>query len=725
MDRLRIRLTSSTIFRSFTSKDLFNLPLLDYHVVIDCRPLQSFEKNFITTSLHFHPSNHNDLDDEAIASLLLDVLKEQERTNPPDRVDSYVLYDEDGQSEFLERVIDIILNTSEFSLRYLYKLDKGFVDFQKKYPFLCGVPLNDLDFYPSEINDNLFLGSESNAGSESVLKDLKITHILNISIECRNKFENSENISVLYKKIEVVDDDRQSMDDCFHQAVEFIENAHKNNGIVLVHCYHGKSRSVAVTIAYLMKSEKRSFAQAFQKVVLCRSIASPNRGFVSQLQKLQNKEYESYTLPCEKPFYWKLIKEITINKINNFSDLEIILSYFHLTSKLERFRNRYKLKGLEISINWMTKNVLDFDFWNQILPSIIESALKLPDLFEKIDGKYCIPTLIQDKEKSVCLSYEQARCLLSNTFLCTLEPSLSSGDISFYKIFADTSKTGIERTKCLLSYFHSAYLYPSLFTSKTKDLKFERYVSTDYPDWLSFKEKKICNVTFSSTVAIEAVDSSNTFVDFANKYLHIHRVIPSATQEEVLFSIFPECFIGILISEVMNPNEAIYIRNVRRFCDYNGYGQTFTFNGSHKNLSENKTKDILAIDAIFNINGNEYSQDGLHRDLVKAYLGFNNSKNGINDQNNLISTGLWGCGVFGGDPVLKYCQQIIAASACNRTLHFSTFGQTAVEKSLKNIHNKIQEKNLSVSSLYKILDTYSQNPKKNFENYLVETLDRK
>mmetsp|Transcript_40271 Transcript_40271/g.64718 ORF Transcript_40271/g.64718 Transcript_40271/m.64718 type:complete len:81 (+) Transcript_40271:1650-1892(+) len=35
---------------------------------------------------------------------------------------------------------------------------------------------------------------------------------------------------------------------------------------------------------------------------------------------------------------------------------------------------------------------------------------------------------------------------------------------------------------------------------------------------------------------------------------------------------------------------------------------------------------------------------------------------------------MWGCGVFMGDPLLKYLQQAMAAAQVDRKLHFSTFG---------------------------------------------------
>jgi hypothetical protein len=39
-----------------------------------------------------------------------------------------------------------------------------------------------------------------------------------------------------------------------------------------------------------------------------------------------------------------------------------------------------------------------------------------------------------------------------------------------------------------------------------------------------------------------------------------------------------------------------------------------------------------------------------------------------------ISTGNWGCGAFGGDPMLKLLQQTLAAQLAGKVLRYSTFG---------------------------------------------------
>lgn len=47
----------------------------------------------------------------------------------------------------------------------------------------------------------------------------------------------------------------------------------------------GVSRSVTITVAYLMKRKHMTFRQAFAHVKKCRPIANPNIGFIRQLEQ--------------------------------------------------------------------------------------------------------------------------------------------------------------------------------------------------------------------------------------------------------------------------------------------------------------------------------------------------------------------------------------------------------------------------------------------------------
>lgn len=122
------------------------------------------------------------------------------------------------------------------------------------------------------------------------------------------------------------------------------------------------------------------------------------------------------------------------------------------------------------------------------------------------------------------------------------------------------------------------------------------------------------------------------FVDFANQDLHIGRyfiplwfwaikliitlfwcsIIPSCTQEEILFSCCPEAFPGILFCPRMKRDEIIVINNLRRFSDYSGYLHNFQFVGNYPTL---KLTHALALDACMS---SHFRESNVLRDLNKV-----------------------------------------------------------------------------------------------------------
>lgn len=55
------------------------------------------------------------------------------------------------------------------------------------------------------------------------------------------------------------------------------------DGVVLLHCNAGVSRSASIAIAYLMAKEKIPFEDAFNRVRSARPSIRPNAGFLVQL----------------------------------------------------------------------------------------------------------------------------------------------------------------------------------------------------------------------------------------------------------------------------------------------------------------------------------------------------------------------------------------------------------------------------------------------------------
>lgn len=63
----------------------------------------------------------------------------------------------------------------------------------------------------------------------------------------------------------------------------FVDEARENGCGVLVHCLAGISRSVTVTVAYLMQKEQMTLNQAYDHVKRCKPNISPNFNFMGQL----------------------------------------------------------------------------------------------------------------------------------------------------------------------------------------------------------------------------------------------------------------------------------------------------------------------------------------------------------------------------------------------------------------------------------------------------------
>ncbi len=131
----------------------------------------------------------------------------------------------------------------------------------------------------------LYLGNDVVAQNLSLLKEKKITHILNLTTNVPNKFEPD----IVYKKIIMFDTESQNIRQHFDESFQFIDESLRNkNNAVLVHCNAGISRSSSFVIAYLIQKKLfKSYKDALAHVRKCRPIVAPNKGFEKQLIKLE------------------------------------------------------------------------------------------------------------------------------------------------------------------------------------------------------------------------------------------------------------------------------------------------------------------------------------------------------------------------------------------------------------------------------------------------------
>ncbi|KAH8315686.1 hypothetical protein KR059_008297 [Drosophila kikkawai] len=133
----------------------------------------------------------------------------------------------------------------------------------------------------------LFLGNASHSCDSNALQRYNIKYVLNVTPDLPNEFEKLGIIK--YLQIPITDHYSQDLAMHFPDAIQFIEEARSANSAVLVHCLAGVSRSVTVTLAYLMHTRGLSLNDAFMMVRDRKPDVSPNFHFMQQLQSFESQ----------------------------------------------------------------------------------------------------------------------------------------------------------------------------------------------------------------------------------------------------------------------------------------------------------------------------------------------------------------------------------------------------------------------------------------------------
>ncbi|XP_078530398.1 dual specificity protein phosphatase 6 [Lissotriton helveticus] len=149
-----------------------------------------------------------------------------------------------------------------------------------------GSPLsNPQPSFPVEILPHLYLGCAKDSTNLDILEEFGIKYILNVTPNLPNLFENAGEFR--YKQIPISDHWSQNLSQFFPDAISFIDEARGKSCGVLVHCLAGISRSVTVTVAYLMQSLNLSMNDAYDIVRMKKSNISPNFNFLGQLKDFE------------------------------------------------------------------------------------------------------------------------------------------------------------------------------------------------------------------------------------------------------------------------------------------------------------------------------------------------------------------------------------------------------------------------------------------------------
>lgn len=271
-----------------TPQQLFNLSLYELHLIIDCRNQETYKNGFISSSINICSLIESDVKKE-----IQEFIMNYGMDYPKKAV--IVAYD-------YNEIISNVLIGINIEPAYLIG---GYESFYKEYPFMCTrcegkesiedalvKSIVKLEPYPSLIStiggSKLYIGNIANALNANAIKNLKITHILNVT-----PYEyDYEYKDVGYIQIPIDDDENVDISNIIVQTNKWILSTinleNKSVANILIHCSKGKSRSVSILSAFMIDFFHMSYDNVIAEIRKHRPIAEPNRGFIKQLRIFAN-----------------------------------------------------------------------------------------------------------------------------------------------------------------------------------------------------------------------------------------------------------------------------------------------------------------------------------------------------------------------------------------------------------------------------------------------------
>ena len=142
----------------------------------------------------------------------------------------------------------------------------------------------------SLVEDGLWLGSALNAHDKAFLRRARVRAVVNLSREVPNLCLPR----VTHCQYALRDEVGCQLP--LRWLVRFIHAQRRAGRVVLVHCFIGRSRSVAVVCAYLMAYRGYSFRQAYAHVARVRPMACLNQDLARQLRQAEAEAEEGHFL---------------------------------------------------------------------------------------------------------------------------------------------------------------------------------------------------------------------------------------------------------------------------------------------------------------------------------------------------------------------------------------------------------------------------------------------
>lgn len=149
----------------------------------------------------------------------------------------------------------------------------------------------------SHVCDGLFVGSVF-ATKPGVIKDLNIKTVISLGATPAIHKPGIE------YHFEDIDDNTQSAHKLLYNVIPkylpIIREKTNNYINVLVHCSAGKSRSVSIVLAYLIKYKSMTYSEAIDHVTQLRPSIYPNYGFREVLKEFAQKVQKSKAMNTKR-----------------------------------------------------------------------------------------------------------------------------------------------------------------------------------------------------------------------------------------------------------------------------------------------------------------------------------------------------------------------------------------------------------------------------------------
>lgn len=156
---------------------------------------------------------------------------------------------------------------------------------------------NSVQFDTSTIlEDFLYLGAKGVTSDLEKLNGMRVGYIVNCTQDPPTEYPDY----IKYYHVDVGDTATDDIAKFFKSACDFIEDARQSGKSVLVHCTMGMSRSCSIVLAYLVRHQGMSLAQALMHVKERRPVTSPNPGFMTQLIQFEKESRGKATIDQEK-----------------------------------------------------------------------------------------------------------------------------------------------------------------------------------------------------------------------------------------------------------------------------------------------------------------------------------------------------------------------------------------------------------------------------------------